>query len=65
MQGTDGKRFVLAPTHCPNGHRLGPNRTLVGTKACQCLTRHMSWFCRICGATTYAPELGPDCSAAY
>lgn len=19
-----------APTHCPNGHRLGPNRVLVG-----------------------------------
>jgi hypothetical protein len=28
-----GKWITEAPTHCPNGHRLGPGRSLVGHAA--------------------------------
>ncbi|MFV8242202.1 hypothetical protein [Mycolicibacterium peregrinum] len=62
VQLTDGRWMTLSPDWCPNGHRLGGGRTLVGTHACSCLTRHTSWFCRECGAMIYAPELGKACS---
>src|SRR6185436_13982633 len=29
-----GKWITEPPTHCPNGHRLGPHQTLVGHTAC-------------------------------
>jgi hypothetical protein len=33
VQTTTGTWIVRAPTHCPQGHLLGPNRTLVGHTA--------------------------------
>jgi hypothetical protein len=34
VQTRDGRWIELAPTHCPEGHRLGPKRVLVGYAAC-------------------------------
>jgi hypothetical protein len=34
VQTTAGKWITHAPTRCPNGHTLGPNRALVGYQAC-------------------------------
>lgn len=59
---TNGTWIIRVPKHCPNGHRLRPNRVLVCTTAFSCMTRHTSWFCRKCGATTHAPPLGGDCT---
>ena len=44
------------PTHCPNGHPLGPHRVLVGwSNTRRPPTR--SWTCRECDASIYAePE---------
>lgn len=51
------------PVDCGNGHWLGPGRVLVGTTACDCGTRHNTWWCREpgCGDTVYGPPLGPNC----
>jgi hypothetical protein len=34
VQTTAGKWITHPPTHCPNGHRLGPGEVLVGHQAC-------------------------------
>lgn len=46
------------PRTCGNGHRLGPNRVLVGTVQCECAPgrrrEHRCWQCRVCGHLTFA-----------
>lgn len=45
-----------APTICPAGHRLGPDRVLVGNHPCGCRSAdggpaaHRTWRCRTCDA---------------
>ncbi|OCB09211.1 hypothetical protein A5717_25890 [Mycolicibacterium porcinum] len=60
---TDGTWMTLAPTHCPNGHPLGPRRELVGHAPCSCGVRggHTSWQCQECDAVTYGPPLSAGC----
>lgn len=60
---TDGTWMTLSPTHCPNGHELGPGRVLVGHTPCSCDHRggHTTWWCIECGAVTYGPPLQPGC----
>lgn len=50
-----------APTQCPNGHRLGPNRCLVGHQPCHCQGSHTTWTCRQCDTTIYYPPITPEC----
>ena len=62
----DGRAYVQPePVNCPDGHRLGPGRTLVGTQACQATPRgtHLMWTCREpeCGAVTWWPPVGLAC----
>jgi hypothetical protein len=61
-----GKWAVVAPTHCPRGHRLGPNRSQVGHVACRGHGGgHIIWFCRTCPndeEPTYGPPLGAHCT---
>jgi hypothetical protein len=49
---------LVAPTHCHDGHRLGPNRVLVRTAPCDCgkgnTGAHTTWTCRVCGDISYA-----------
>jgi hypothetical protein len=59
VQTTAGTWIVRAPTHCPMGHRLGPNRCLVGHTAC---AGHLTWTCRTCDQTVYGHPLGKHCS---
>jgi hypothetical protein len=43
---------VVAPTHCRNGHPLGPWKVLVGDVLCEqdgVYRRHLKWICRECG----------------
>jgi len=47
------------------GHRLGPNRALVGRQPCSCCGGHMTWACRQCGAVVYAPPIGPRCRVLH
>ncbi len=52
------------PRMCGNGHRLGPNRVLLGFLLCGCERvdeahrgtggGHRSWTCRVCGHVTIA-----------
>jgi hypothetical protein len=39
VQTAAGTWLERAPTHCPSGHRLGPNRSLVGHTACAATAR--------------------------
>jgi len=46
------------PSHCPNGHPLGPNQVTKGWLPCQCVegaTGHRTWYWRTCGVTMYEP----------
>jgi hypothetical protein len=55
---------VTAPTHCPDGHRMGPGQVLVGNQPCGGGAHpgsHLTWTCRECGATAYHPPLGSAC----
>jgi hypothetical protein len=66
VQTRDGRWVVQAPTHCPNGHRGGPNRVLVGSTACGGHGGgHLTWTCRECDQTTYGPPVGPDCTVLH
>jgi hypothetical protein len=58
-----GQWIALPPEHCPHRHRLGPNRVLVGHAPCRCSQRggHMTWTCRQCDRTIYAPPLADAC----
>lgn len=52
------------PRTCVNGHRLGPNRVLLGFVLCGCDriaperrgvgAGHRAWCCRVCGHVTLA-----------
>ena len=56
---------LIAPSRCPNGHRLGANQVLVGDVACLCHGGgHTSWHCRTCDAVVvYGPPLNTHCTA--
>lgn len=48
----DGSWLEPSPTHCPNGHRLGPNRVVVGwDNMLEVPVR--TWTCLKCGAIIY------------
>lgn len=61
-----GQWMTEAPTYCPNGHQLGPNRCLVGHTACggHGGGGHTIWHCRTCEAITYGPPLAKHCNIA-
>lgn len=61
VRSTEGAWVVRPPTHCPNGHLLGPRQCLVGFAHCNHDGGHTSWWCRECGATVYGPPLGDGC----
>ena len=51
-------RTPTPPSHCPDGHRLGPGEVLVGHQACLGHGGgHTSWTCRVCDQTVYGPPL--------
>lgn len=53
---TDGRWVVTAPTHCNRGHRLGPNRVIVGFSHCRCTSSgHHTWMCETCRYVVMAP----------
>jgi hypothetical protein len=51
--------LVQAPTRCPLGHALRPDRTLLRTVSCSC-GRHTTWRCH-CGEVIYRPVLSEHC----
>jgi hypothetical protein len=62
-----GKWTTLAPTHCPQGHPLGPKQVLVGHVACQGHGGggHTLWHCRACPdgeLPVYGPPLAKHCT---
>ena len=61
-----GKWITEPPTHCPNGHRLGPYQTLVGHTACggHGGGGHTIWHCLACDAITYGPAVNTHCNIA-
>ena len=58
---TTGGWMVYPPQRCLVDHPLGPNRVLVGHAGCSCPGGHMTWECRVCSETIYAPPLSVDC----
>ncbi|MFC4373300.1 hypothetical protein ACFO5K_04225 [Nocardia halotolerans] len=51
-----------SPMHCPEGHRLGPNRVIVGTTACQTVGgHHRTHTCRRCDTIIYWPPVVDGC----
>lgn len=54
---------VVAPTHCPNGHALGPRQVSVVHLPCGGAHSggHTVWTCRTCEATIGDPEAGSAC----
>jgi hypothetical protein len=46
-------------------HGAASGCCIVGTTACSCQDRHLSWTCNECGNTTYGPALGPDCRVLH
>lgn len=49
----------VAPTHCPNGHRLAYPNVMVSWLPCTCApdqTGHRSYTCRTCDWIMYFPE---------
>ncbi len=44
----DGRVAEHSPQYCPRGHRIGPNRVLVGG-----LVGQRTWSCRECDATWF------------
>ena len=58
----DNQHMVRPPEYCPAGHRLGPYQVLVGHQPCSCGRHgHMTWTCRQCDATIYAPPVDAAC----
>jgi hypothetical protein len=52
-----------APTHCPNGHDLGPGRVLVGSQVCSCeIHHHRTHTCIQCGSVVYTPPMTAQCT---
>jgi hypothetical protein len=61
LEVVTGPYVEPSPDHCPNGHRLGPGRVLVGWLPCHCARDpnrlgYRTWTCQTCDATIYAPE---------
>lgn len=64
-----GEMREAAPTRCPAGHDLGPDRVLVGALPCLCppglVKSHRTWRCVECDlcwarpACTERPDLVP------
>lgn len=63
--------YERAPTRCPNGHRLGPRRVVVGWTPCTCATAlrpsgatgHRTYLCIVCDAEILIPpHTGPPFS---
>ena len=52
-------KLVPAPTRCPRGHALRPDRTLLRAVSCSC-GRHTTWRC-LCGEVIYRPVLSEHC----
>lgn len=67
VKSTDGRWIVYAPRECPNGHRLGPGRVLVGHQVCggEDPGGHTTWTCLECDGTVYAPEIGSVCEVLH
>lgn len=67
VRATDGRWIVYAPRECPNGHLLGPGRTLVGHQVCggEDPGGHTTWTCIECLATVYAPPIGSVCRVLH
>src|ERR1700675_3246705 len=64
VRSTTGAWIVLAPQHCPNGHRLGPGETLVGHQASLGHGGgHTTRTCPTCDQTLYGPPLNTHCTA--
>jgi hypothetical protein len=64
VQTTAGEWITHPPTHCPNGHTLGPGQVLVGHQACLGHGGgHTTWTCRQCDSTVYGPPLNTHCTA--
>jgi hypothetical protein len=61
---TGVNRWIIEPpTHCANGHPLGPNQVLVGHEACLGHGGgHTTWTCRLCDHTEYGPPTGAHCT---
>lgn len=59
---------VVAPTHCHNGHPLGPRQVHVSTELCDPGTgryqRHNTWTCSACGDVTVADGHPDACRAS-
>lgn len=56
----DGRWVEPGLASCPNGHRLGPQRVLIGWRACLCrgeagVSGHRLYDCRTCGETVMVP----------
>ncbi len=60
--------YERAPKRCPNGHRLGPHRVVVGWTPCTCATAlrpsgasgHRTYLCIVCEAEiAIPPHTGP------
>jgi len=58
VQTTDGRWITKPPSHCSNGHLLGPSQVLVGHVAClgHGGGGHTSWHWRTCDAVVYGPR---------
>src|SRR6267142_1563878 len=64
VQTRRGQWMTQPPTHCPNGHPLGPNQVLVGHQACLGHGGgHTTWTCRTCEAIVFGPPLNTHCTA--
>ena len=60
VKTTSGKWISHPPTRCPNGHTLGPNRSLVGHQACLGHGgAHTTWTCLTCDATVLVEQVAP------
>ena len=64
VPGVDGSWMVRPPERCANGHLLR-GRCIVGTTACSCQDRHLTWTCDVCQDTTYGPALGSHCDVLH
>ena len=65
VRSTTGAWITKPPTHCPNGHSLGPNQVLVGHVVClgHGGGGHVSWACTLCDAVVYGPPMAKHCTA--
>jgi hypothetical protein len=59
---TTGVWIARPPQRCPNDHRFGPYRVLVGHQPCgTCRGGHTTWTCLECGGVVYGPPLTAGC----